>query len=105
IALDDKDFNPRTFQLYLTEAKSVWHARRELIKDRMATAKKKGAKFGARRKGAQSKAWRAAEPWNAAAEASVAARSARVDAAYAAIIPEVERMRKKGMSFAEIASE
>jgi hypothetical protein len=103
-ALDDVRFNPVTFQLYLTEAKNVFHARRDLIKDRMATAKKNGAKFGSQRRGAKTKNWRAAEPWNAAAEASVAARAARVDAAYAEIVPEIEKMRKKGMSFTEIAT-
>jgi len=104
VALDDQEFNPRTFQMYLSEAKNKFHQRRELIKDRMAKAKKKGAKFGTQRKGAQSKAWRAAEPWNAAATASVAARRARVDAAYATIIPEVQRMLEKGMSYAEIST-
>jgi DNA invertase Pin-like site-specific DNA recombinase len=104
VALDDQDFTPDTFRLYLAEAKDVWHQRRNLIKERMAKKKKRGAKFGARRPGAQSKNWRAAEPWNAAAQASVAARAARVDAAYAAIIPEMTKMRDKGMSFTEIAT-
>lgn len=105
VAIDDKRFTPRRFQIYLAQAKNVWHQRRELIKERMAEAKKTGAKFGAQRKGAQTKAWRAAEPWNAAAEASVLARRARVDAAYSAvIIPEIERMISNGNSYSEIAT-
>jgi hypothetical protein len=104
VALDDKKFNPRTFQVYLTQAKEVWHKRRDLIKDRMNEEKMNGAKYGSARRGAQTKNWRAAEPWNAAAKASVEARTERVNAAYATLIPEMQRMRAKQMSFAEIAT-
>jgi hypothetical protein len=102
-ALDDKKFNPGTFQVYLTEAKAVWHERRDTIKDAMAKAKKDGAKFGSQRRGARTKNWRNAKPWNAAAEASVEARTERVTAAYALLIPQIQEMVDRGLRYSDIA--
>lgn len=96
LAIDDRSFNPTTFKHYLGLAHDAWHERRKMIRQGMAEAKSQGAKFGMARRGAKTKNWRKAKGWQAAAEASVAARSERVADAYALLIPKMLEMQEKG---------
>ena len=104
IALDDENFSPATFPHYVEQAKEVWHERRNKVKDGMAEAKKNGAKFGARRPGAQTKNWKKAQGWKKAIAQSAKARAQRTDDAYALLIPKIIEMRRAGEGWPAIAN-
>lgn len=106
VALDeDKRFNAATFPIYLDAAKEVWHEKRTRIKDAMAEKKANGAKFGAARPGHFNESNEHLRGWRSAIVEAAKIRKKQDADAYRLIIPIIQHLLDKGLSYRDIANE